>query len=168
LKSIQLTATNFNGVPISTQSGFVNLQGQGSTIQLAATGTYSGGTSQDLTKKVTYNVVVDPNNSSDGNGGTLLPPCQSPTCPAGTSPNFTSGTLEYSSTGLLTAVDPAQCTWVNSSVAPSTTPSWSYVGDYMVTATFDGVTSQPFFVPIGSAVGVTSVSNTSGACGPTT
>jgi hypothetical protein len=166
LKSIQLTATFINGTATSSQTGTVTLQGQGATIQLMATGTYTGGKTQDLTKKVTYTVIVDPNNNADGNGGVLLPPCTPPSCPVPAAPPYTSGTLEYNNTGLLTAVDPAECTWVNSSVDPSTTPSWSYVGSYVVTATFNGITSQPFFVPMGSAAGITSDSNPTGACGP--
>jgi hypothetical protein len=166
LKSIQLSAALINGVAPSGQNGIVTLQGNGGTIQLLATGTFSGSGPQNLTRMVTYNVTVDPNNNSDGNG-VLLPPCQAPSCPAPAGPPYTNGTVEFSPTGLLTAVEPAECTWVNSAVDPSTTPAWSYVGDYIVTATFQGVTSQPFYVPIASAVGVVSDSNLTGACGPT-
>ena len=167
LQSIQLTAKLINGVAPTGQSGVANLSGYGSTIQLQATGIYSGSGTKDLTDKVTYIVIVDPNETSDGNGGVLLPPCKAPACPVPSTPPYTNGTVEYSSTGLITAVDPAECTWVNSAVDPSTTPAWSYVGDYMVTATYEGVTSQPFYVPIGSAAGVyDQYSNPSGACGP--
>jgi hypothetical protein len=166
LKSIQLTASLINGLAPTEQTGIATLSGYGATIQLQATGTYSGSTTKDLTKKVTYTVIVDPNYNSDGAGGVLLPPCQAPSCPVPSVPPFTSGTLEYSPTGLITAVDPAECTWVNSAVDPATTPAWSYVGDYVVTASYDGVTSQPFYIPIGSAVGVVSDSNKSGNCGP--
>jgi hypothetical protein len=166
LKSIQLTAALINGVAPTGQSGTVTLSGFGGTIQLLATGTYSGGKTTDLTKVVTYSVIVDPNNTSNGSGGTLLPPCQAPSCPSPTGPPYTNGTVEYNSTGLITAVDPEACTFVNSAPSTSTVPAWSYVGDYIITATYDGVTSQPFYVPIASAVGVVSPSNTSGACGP--
>ena len=165
LKSIQLTARLINGVIPSGQSGTVTLQGYGATIQLQAMGTYTGSAPKDLTKAVTYTVIVDPNNSSDGNGGVLLPPCQAPACPIPSSPPFTNGTVEYSPTGLVTAVDPAECTWVNLNPT-GTAPAWAYVGDYVVTATYDGVTSQPFYVPIGSAAGVVSTSNPTGSCGP--
>jgi hypothetical protein len=166
LKTIQLTAALINGVAPSGQNGVVTLQGNGGTIQLLATGTFSGSGQQNLTKMVTYNVIVDPSNNSDGGGGALIPPCQAPSCPAPSGPPYTSGTVEYSSTGLITAVEPAECTWVNSAVNPATTPAWSYVGDYIVTASFQGVTSQPFYVPIGSAAGVVSDSNVTGDCGP--
>ncbi|HSZ60414.1 MAG TPA: hypothetical protein VK828_01370 [Terriglobales bacterium] len=167
LQSIQLKATLINGVATSGQSGTVTLSGNGGTIQLAAIGTYSNGKTVTLGGGgLVYTAVVDAQYSSNGAGGILLPPCQAPSCPAPSSPPYTSGTLEYNQTGLVTAVEPAECTWVNSAVDPSTTPAWSYVGDYVITAAFKGVTSQPFYVPIGSAAGVVSDSNTTGACGP--
>jgi hypothetical protein len=166
LKSVQLTATLINGVAPSNQPGNIVILGDGGTIQLLATGTYSGGTSVDLTKVVTYTVVVDSNLPSNGAGGTLLPPCQPPACPSPSAPPFTNGTLEYNITGLITAVEPAACTFVNNAVDPSTTPAWAIIGQYVVTATIDGVTSQPLYVPIASAVGVVSDSNPSGSCGP--
>jgi hypothetical protein len=166
LQSIQLSASLINGVAPTGQAGIATLSGYGATIQLKATGTYSGSKTKDLSKKVTYTVIVDPNYNSDGAGGVLLPPCQAPSCPVPSSPPFTSGTVEYSPTGLITAVDPAECTWVNSAPSSSSTPAWSYVGDYVVTASYMGVTSQPFYIPIGSAAGVVSQSNTSGNCGP--
>jgi len=167
LQSIQLTAALINGVAPTGQSGTVTLQGYGATIQLLATGTYTSAKTKDLTNEVTYTVIVDPNETSNGDGGTLLPPCEAPSCPVPSTPPYTNGTVEYSPTGLLTAVDPAECTWVNSAPATATTPAWSYVGDYIVTATFEGITSQPFYVPIGSAAGVVSDSNPTGNCGPT-
>ncbi len=166
LQSIQLSVKLINGAVPTGQSGTVNLQGYGSTIQLAATGTYSSKNTADLTNKVTYTVIVDPNETSNGADGVLLPPCQAPSCPVGTAPNYTSGTVEYSPTGLITSVDPAECTWQNAAVDPATTPAWSYVGDYIVTASFEGITSQPLYVPVGSAAGVASLSNPTGACGP--
>jgi hypothetical protein len=168
LQSIQLSATLINGVAPTTQSGTVTLSGNGGTIQLAATGHYSNGKSVLLHGGgLVYTAVVDAQYPSNGAGGVLLPPCQAPSCPAPTTPPYTSGTLEYSQTGLITAVEPAECTWVNSAVDPSTTPAWSYVGDYVITAAFGGVTSQPFYVPIGSAAGpYDQYSNPTGACGP--
>ncbi len=167
LQSIQLTATFINGVASTSQSGTVTLMGNGGTIQLAATGYYSNGKSVVLHGGgLVYTAAVDQQYPSNGAGGVLLPPCQAPSCPAPSTPPYTSGTLEYSQTGLLTAVEPAECTWVNNAVDPATTPAWAYVGDYVVTASFKGVTSQPFYVPIGSAAGIPSDSNPTGACGP--
>ena len=79
------------------------------------------------------------------------------------------GTLQFSSTGLLTAVDPAECTWTNLNQGTTQTqPAWVIDGDYIVTATYKGVTSQPIYVPIGSAAGVVDPNNNpTGQCGPT-
>lgn len=168
LQSIQLNAALINGVAPSSQSGFTTLQGNGGTIQLQAIGSYSDDTTKDITNAVTYTVIVDPTYNADVFGNTLVPPCQAPKCPNPSSPPYSQGTVEYSQTGLLTAVEPATCTWVD--VAPVTTPgtaptpAWYYVGDYIVTATYRGVTSQPFYVPIASSAG--SASNPSlGAAG---
>jgi hypothetical protein len=160
LKSITLTAVSINGSTPGSQTGIYNLEGDGGTIQLAATGVYSGGTSKDITSKVTFSVIVDPNYNQaylHGTNTTLLPPCQAPNCPAGTAPNFTSGTVEYSSTGLITAVEPAVCTWVQQGTG------WFFEGAYQVTVSFDGVTSQPVYIPVASEAGPW----TNGACGPT-
>jgi hypothetical protein len=166
LQSIQLKAKLINGVATTTQAGIVTLAGNGGTIQLQAIASYTDTKTKDVSNTVTYTVMVDPAHNSDGASGVLLPPCQAPSCPVPSGPPYTSGTVEFSSTGLITAVEPAVCTFVNSAVDPSTTPAWSYVGDYVVTASFEGVTSQPFYIPIASAVGVVSDSNPSGNCGP--
>jgi len=151
LKSIQLNAALINGVAPSSQTGFVTLQGNGGTIQLQAIGTYTGGKTTDLTKVATYTVIVDPLHNVDAFGNTLLPPCQSPACPIPAEPPYTSGTVEYSITGLITAVEPATCTFVD--VGPVGTPSFFYTGDYEVTVSFQGITSQPVYIPIASSAG---------------
>jgi hypothetical protein len=157
LQSIQLTAALINGVAPTGQSGFVALQGNGGTIQLLATGSFTNGKTKDLTGVVTYTVVVDPNYNQDAFGDTLIPPCVPGTCPVpGSGPPYTNGTVEYGPTGLITAVDPAACTFED--VAPlvggvAQTPSWVVVGDYVVTATYNGITSQPFYVPVASSEG---------------
>lgn len=154
LKTINLTATEINGVPPTSQSGFVTLQGNGGTIQLAATGNYSDDKTKDLSKVVTWTAIVDPQYSLDAFGNTLEPPCSAPCQTAG------QGTVEYSQTGLITAVSPATCTWIDSApLNPTTgqpqTPVWFYVGDYVVTATYLGITSQPIYIPIASSSGNT-------------
>jgi hypothetical protein len=146
LKSIQLNATFINGVAPTLQNGVYSFQGNGGTIQLQAIATYSGGKTQDLTKVVTYNVIVDPAASVDAFGNPLVPPCQTPCQIAG------QGTVEYNPTGLFTAVEPAVCTWVDVVPAPGT-PGWAYQGDYLVTVTYQGITSQPVFLPVASATG---------------
>ncbi len=156
LQSITLGASLVNGAPPSEQGGFFSLQGNGGTIQLKATGNYSNSKTKDLTNVVTYNVIIDPVNNVDAFGNALLPPCQTP-CQAG------QGTLQFNNTGLITAVDPATCTWVDASSDP-TKPAWFYVGAYMVTVTFQGVTSQPVFIPVASSGGAVSAGNPNGVC----
>jgi len=168
LKSIQLSAALVNGVAPASQTGFITLQGNGGTIQLQALGTYSGGKINDLTKAVTYTVIVDPQYTMDAFGNSLLPPCQAPSCPIPAQPPYTSGTVEYNTTGLITAVEPATCTFVD--VGPSGTPAYYYVGDYEVTVSYDGVTSQPIFIPVASSAGNPyyqgTENNPSALCGP--
>jgi len=147
LQSIQLQARLINGVTPSSQSGFVTLQGNGATIQLQAIGTYTSTKTQDLTNQVTYTVSVDPNYTKDAFGNTLLPPCKSPSCPIPADPPYTSGTVEYNQTGLITAVEPATCTFVNNN------GTFAYVGDYEVTVSFGGITSQPVYIPVASSTG---------------
>jgi len=109
-------------------------------------GTYSSGKTHDLTNVATYNVIVDPTWNMDAYGNPLQPPCKNPCS------DLSQGTLEYNPTGLITAVEPATCTWVDSG-PDANTEAWFYVGAYQVTVSFGGVTSQPVFIPIASAAG---------------
>jgi hypothetical protein len=127
---------------IGGDNGLFNLQGIGGTLQLKATGTYGSTLTKDLTNKVTYTVVPD---GVDSNGVALSAPPL---------------TVTMSPTGLMTAVDPAVCTWVNLEPDPTKDPSWALTGTYKVTATFGAITSQPVFVGVASAAGPT------GPCGP--
>jgi hypothetical protein len=155
LQSITLGASLINGVPPTGQSGFFTLKGNGGTIQLKATGNYSSGKTKDLTNQVTYAMIVDPVNGVDAFGNALPAPPQ---------------TAQISVTGLVTAVEPATCSWVDISPDP-TKPAWFYAGDYEVTVTFEGITSQPVYIPVASSAGnpvyngITN--NPSGLCGPT-
>ena len=135
LQSITLT--------IGNGSGLFNLVGIGGTLQLKATGNYSNSKTHDLTNVVTYAVVPD---GVDANGSALAAPPL---------------TVTMSPTGLMTAVDPAVCTWVNLEPDPDKPPSWALTGSYKVTATFDGITSQPVFIGVASAAGPGT-----GECGP--
>jgi hypothetical protein len=163
LQSIQLNAKLVNGVPPTSQGGFITLEGNGGTIQFQAIGTYNSKKTKDLSNVVTYNVVVDPAHGVDQNGAALLPPCVAPCS------DPSKGTVEFNTTGLITAVEPATCSWVNLAVDPSPTPAWFYSGDYVVTASFGGVTSQPVFVPIASSAGIyDQYSNPASLCGPAT
>jgi hypothetical protein len=160
LQSITLSASLINGVAPGSQTGIYNLQGDGGTIQLKAVGNYNNKKTLDLTNKVTYNVIVDPNYDqgyTHGVNGTLLPPCAAPACPVPSGPPYTQGTVEFSPTGLITAVEPATCTWVQEGTG------WFFEGAYQVTVTFQGVTSQPIYIPVASEAGPWP----NGACGPT-
>lgn len=127
--------------------GLFEVKGEGGILQLRAVGTYTTKTQVDLTNKVTYTVIVTPQvpPGHDVNGNPLSAPPL---------------TLQLSSTGLLTAVAPFVCTFMN--VGTPTTPAYALTGSYEVTATYSGVTSQPVFIGIASAVG----DGPNGACGP--
>ena len=137
--SVSITAVGENG-------GIINLAGLGGTIQLKVTANYTSGKQIDETNFATYTVTPE---GYDNNTGALLPsPPQ---------------TLRINKTGMVTAVDPAVCAWVNLGTLQS--PSWAYTGDYMITATYRGFTSQPIFIPLASAA--SNQDNTQGQCGPT-
>lgn len=159
LQSITLGASLINGVPPTGQSGFFTLEGNGGTIQLQATGNYSSGKTHDLTPMVTYKMIVDPVHGVDAFGNPLPAPPQ---------------TAQISVSGLVTAVEPATCTWVDISPDP-TMPAFFYSGDYEVTVTFEGITSQPVYIPVASSAGnqfyptapPNTENNPTGQCGPT-
>jgi hypothetical protein len=133
LQSITISAPSQTALT----GGVYDLIGDGSTIQLQALGAYSDSKTTDITNTVTWNVIVDPNYTVDAFGNPLPAPGK---------------TIEISPTGLVTAIEPADCTWID--VAPTgQTASWFFVGAYQVTATLNGVTSQPIYVPIASSAG---------------
>ena len=133
-------------------TGTVNLAGLGGTIQLQVNANYTSGKIVDETNFSTYTITAE----GFYTDYSQTPPVEvtMPTPPL---------TVTINPTGMVTAVDPTVCTWVN--VGPSaTTPSWAYTGDYMITATYGGFTSQPIFIPVASAA--SGASNTNGQCGP--
>jgi hypothetical protein len=137
---------------IDGNSGLFNVAGIGGTLQLKATGNYSSTKTHDLTNVVTYSVVPDGDYViDDGAGNVQFFPLPSPPM-----------TVTMSPTGLMTAVDPFVCTWQNLQPDPTKPPSWVLAGSYKVTATFQGITSQPVFVGVASAAGPPPT----GACGP--
>ena len=127
---------------ITLTSSSNSLQGEGSTLQLSATGNYSSPTPVDISNKVTYAGVPT---GFDASGNALLAPPQ---------------TVTISPTGLVTAVTPFVCTYDN--VGTATTPAYVLTGSYAITATYKGITSQPVYVGVGSAAG----NGPGGACGP--
>ena len=149
LQTITLQASLINGVAPTGQAGFYNLDGLGGTIQMQAIGNYTNGKTKDLTTVVTFTMIVDPDENHDQFGDVLSAPPL---------------TASISTTGLVTATEPAVCTWINIAVPPATAPSFAYVGDYLVTASFGGITSQPVYLPVASAAGIASTTNPTGAC----
>jgi hypothetical protein len=153
LQSVSLTVAQQNGKAISG-GGFVSLKGLGGTLQLQVLANYSGSGAKDVTNHVTYTMIADPLNNVDAFGFPLPAPPQ---------------TAQINATGLVTAVDPATCSWVDLSADPKA-PAWFYSGDYKITASYNGFTSNPVFVPVASSAGSTTyngiVNNASGACGP--
>jgi hypothetical protein len=140
IKSLLLTSSG------TSNSGFYNLAGADSTLQLQVLAIYNSGKQIDVTNAVaSWNVTVV---GSDQNG-VVLPP-YGPT------------TVPINSTGLMTDIYPL-CTWVDLPVsAPATPANWAYTGYYQVTATYRQFTSQPIAVGVGSLT-----SNApDGGCGP--
>lgn len=138
LQTITLTSS------ASSSGGFFNLVGEGGTLQLIATGNYSSTNTKDLTGNVTY--VVTPTGTDDGGAPLQAPPL----------------TMTVNSTGLVTAVTPFVCSWVNEQTDSTKPPAWFLSGSYQIVATFQGITSQPIFVGVASAAGAPPT----GACGP--
>jgi len=123
------------------------LVGEGGTLQLTATGNYSYGPSNDLTQKVTYTITPD---------GTDVNSIPLPDPPAD---------ITISPTGMLTAVDPFVCTFAPGNTTGTSVTSWVLTGSYKIVATYNGVSSQPFYVGMASAAGE-SGAPANGECGP--
>ncbi len=156
LQSIQLSSSNTTEAVTGTVSIGINGPAAG-PIQLYTWGNYSSGVPKLLVGEgVAYQMSLDPDSNSavDPGTGDFYPLAAPP------------DTMELSVTGLLTAVDPSACSWFNSAVPPATTPAWSMVGAYLVTATYSGFTSPPVYVAAASAPGVYSTTNPTGECGP--
>jgi hypothetical protein len=138
LQSITLQVIAQNGVPVLNQSGAYELLGAGGTLQLQALGHYSSGATKILNNvNAVYNMAVDPGHNVDAYGVALPNPGQ---------------TAAINATGFVTAIEPLDCTWVDSSPDPAKA-TWFFSGAYLVTATFGGMTSQPAFVIVASKAG---------------
>ena len=134
LKSITLSA-----------SPSTNLEAIGDTVQLSSMGVYSTGEKRDITAKVKYSIAAT---GTDDLGNPLPAP------PA---------TAALNSTGLITAVMPFLCTWVDTTPG-QLTPTWAVSGSYQVIASYNEVNSQPVFVTVASALSNTNPKR--GNCGP--
>jgi hypothetical protein len=139
LRTIELTASGSNS------GGFFDLKGEGGTIQLTATGNYAYGPSRDMSNRVTFTITPD---GFDIYGNAL------PSAPQD---------VTISKTGLLTAVDPFVCTYVD--VGTASQASWALSGSYKIVASFGGLTSQPVYVGVASQAGPAGPP-ANGACGP--
>jgi hypothetical protein len=148
LKSIQLSTSNSSETPGSS----LTLYGVGGTLQMYVWGNYSNGKQALLGGSgVSYQVSSAP--SGYAVTGSLGDPNASP-----------AQTVQLTaSSGLLTAVTPFACTWVNTATT-GTSPAFAIAGWYTVTATYGSFTSPPAFVTLASAAGVPSVTNPDGLC----
>jgi hypothetical protein len=133
-------------------AGTVNLSGLGGTLQLQVLANYTSGKQIDETNFATYTVTAE---------GYYCTYDSSGNCTQNTMPSPPQ-TVTLDKTGMISAVDPAICSWVN--LGTLTTMSWAYTGDYMITATYRGFTSNPVFIPLASAA--SGANNTNGQCGP--
>lgn len=130
--------------------GFDNLQGEGATLQLIVTVNDSNGMGYDVTRRSTFTVTPI---GTDYMGAALAAPPQ---------------TVEINATGMLTAVEPFDCSWhdlnypADQDPASGLKPAWFVSGSYTVTATYNGLTSNPVYVAVASAAG----DGPSGQCGP--
>jgi len=134
--SVSITAVNGTG-------GFDNLVGIGGTLQLQVMANYTSGKQIDETNWSTY--TVTPFGTDDSVPGIPLPsPPQ---------------TVTINATGMMTAVQPAYCTWINLNTPAQ--PAWYLTGYYSVTAKYHNFTSQPIFIGVASAAPSSGTS-----CGP--
>jgi hypothetical protein len=150
LQSVQLSTSNASEVPMGT----LDLKGVGGTLQLYAWGNYSSGAHKLLNNvDVAFQISITPGSAAWT--GTLGDPNATP-----------AQTVQLTPNGLLTAVTPFACTWINTAVPPATAPAWAIDGTYSVTAIYKGFTSPAAFVVVASEAGVASTTNPSGQCGP--
>jgi hypothetical protein len=140
-------------ISASGQTGTINMYGLGSTMQLQVLANYTSGKFIDETNYATYTVTAEGYYTDYS----VSPPAN---YPMPTSPL----TLTVNPTGMVTAVDPAVCSWY-STTDTIATPGWAFTGWYEITATYRGFTSQPIDIPIASAAG--GQVGMEGECGPT-
>jgi hypothetical protein len=149
LQSIQLSLSNTLESPGST----LTLYGVGGTLQMYTWANYSNGKQVLLHgSDVAYQISSTASGFAE-TGGPLGDPNADPP-----------GTVQLlTPNGLLTAVPPFACTWVNTATT-GTTPAFAITGYYTLTATYQGMTTPPAFVTIASAAGITSLTNPDGLC----
>lgn len=139
---------------VGNGTGTVNLKGLGGTLQLQVLAVYTSGKQIDETNFATYSVTPEGFYWTYDGSGNPSTQVTMPTPPLG---------VNIDKTGMVTAVDPGICSWVNVG-QNAQSPAWAFTGDYMITATYRGFTSNPVFIPLASAA--SGANNTNGACGP--
>jgi hypothetical protein len=149
IASVSISAVNSSGA----ETGTINLEGLGGTIQLQVLANYTSGKFVDETNYATYTITAEGYYTDySANPAQNYP---MPTPPL---------TVTINNTGMVTAVDPAICSWYN--YGTTQTPGWYYTGWYEITATYRGFTSQPIDIPVASAGNGQQGQN--GQCGPST
>jgi hypothetical protein len=139
---------------VGSGTGTINLAGLGGTLQLQVLANYTSGKQIDETNFAVFTVTPEGFEATyDSNGDLVIPGPAMPVPPTG---------LTIDKTGMVTAVDPGVCSWTNQGTLA--TPGWAFTGDYMITATYRGFTSNPVFIPLSSAAGAQPGMN--GECGP--
>ena len=158
LQSIQLSVSNTS--PGTGASTYINLYGADAPGQFFTWGNFSNGSQKLLQGNgVVYQISITP-------GSNTLDYATDSYVPLTSDPNANPPqTVQLSPSGVVTAVTPFECTWANTAVPPATIPSFAYVGSYTVTATYQGMTTPPAFVPVASSiVGISSTTNPNGLC----
>jgi hypothetical protein len=134
------------------QTGVINLAGLGGTLQLQVMANYTSGKQIDETNFATY--MITPQGTDDNQDALPTPPYG----------------VQLNGTAMLTATanqaGDGICTWwnANTSTTGGNQPTWTYLGDYTIVATYRGFTSQPLYVPVASAASSQAINN--GVCGP--
>jgi hypothetical protein len=138
---------------VGASGGTVNLYGLGGTLQLQVMTNYTSGKVVNETNFATFTIAPQGVQYNWNSSGTYT------TSPMPTPPQG----ITISPNGLITAVDPGICSWINVS-SSSSSPAWAYTGWYQITATNHGFTSNPVFIPLASAANGQPSAN--GLCGP--
>ena len=158
LQSIQLSISNTEpGTGVGT---YVKLYGTDAPGQFYTWGNYSNGSQKLLQGNgVAYQISITPGSLTlDNSTGEYVPLVSDPNAAP-------PQTVQLSPGGTVTAVTPFECTWENFAVAPATGPSFAYVGSYTVTATYQGLSTPPAYIPVASdVVGIAGTTNPSGLC----
>jgi hypothetical protein len=131
---------------ITLQANTTELKGIGATVQLGVQGNYSYGPSRDLTSRSTFTIVPQGTTWNNLDITTLPTP-----------------SITIDNKGMLTAVDPALCTF--EATGTDSITGWVMTGDYKVVAHFGGIDSQPMYFGMASAGG-DPAKPALGQCGP--